>query len=558
MSVGMAHTSITAARTANGQSQVVPVDRSVSCGPTFAPGEPRGTARVSVGTRDPRPSSLQSMISPRAGSIVTPNRQAVPWGAVRANQAHQSGSAEVPLALLSPRAPSPLGARAASPAAASRDPSTLVAGAPTSLRASPGPLRATTKSSVNRQQSVPSKVASPPSSCRQTAPVLSASTQRQFSQPVPNSRLAEANCRDVRINRLQQQPFEALPGASTSTTVPGVSAATEPNPSESAFVGIAPTRLQPQDVFNCEMELRAPTNLVADVDAVQKPCSWQELEIAIQAVMQAIQAESAMRANEASDLRRELMQAMQRDREINAKEMAELKDEVTTQHGGFMKEIVRRSVFEATLKNEVCEQTKAPGDVNQRLECIDTELATLRDVIESTRMAIEQTVESSRAAIENFERANTLAIARSLSTGSPARLPTLGEDRETPELGPELDSHSMPVQVPLGASPEKAQQHLNALIAQRIEEVFGPGFGQPDDFSSLFGMAREALSNSKVNAEELRHVREVLGPKITFAEKLEEERRLLNQSQESVIHRVRALDQHVMQLHKVVKRLDGA
>merc|ERR1719183_2609078 len=118
-----------------------------------------------------------------------------------------------------------------------------------------------------------------------------------------------------------------------------------------------------ENPFNCEIEIRPPRSAAL--------VSLEELNIAIQGVMQTIEEERAVRANETSDLRRELYQAIHHERETHSREFNDLKSEVSTQHGWFMKEIIRRSVYEARLQNEVDQISKDPQELSDRFAAID-------------------------------------------------------------------------------------------------------------------------------------------------------------------------------------------
>merc|ERR1719207_409854 len=124
------------------------------------------------------------------------------------------------------------------------------------------------------------------------------------------------------------------------------------------------------------MDLRTPSPM----PPMPASCSLQELNIAIQGVMQTIEEERAVRANETSDLRREVYQAIYQERDSYSKELNEMKSEVSTQHGWFMKEIIRRSVYEARLQNEVDQISKDP---------LEEKITALQEQVESLRTATQ-------------------------------------------------------------------------------------------------------------------------------------------------------------------------
>jgi hypothetical protein len=223
--------------------------------------------------------------------------------------------------------------------------------------------------------------------------------------------------------------------------------------------------------FVNEMDLRT----LSPMPPMPASCSLQELNIAIQGVMQTIEEERAVRANETSDLRREVYQAIYQERDSYSKELNEMKSEVSTQHGWFMKEIIRRSVYEARLQNEVDQISKDPHELTERFASIESQIELLRAAMEPLRAATEE----------------VLAKAK-------------------PQLGPEVLSDPRLVEL-LVASTDSTlkmmQENLHELVGQKIEEHLG----KIDDSSSLFGMVREALSTSRLLKDEMGQVKEVLG-----------------------------------------------
>jgi len=221
--------------------------------------------------------------------------------------------------------------------------------------------------------------------------------------------------------------------------------------------------------FNSEMELLAPAPAVG-------ACSLQELNIAIQGVMQTIEEERAVRANETSDLRRELYQAIHQGRDVHSREFEELKNEVSTQHGWFMKEIIRRSVYEARLQNEVDQVCKDPQETADRLTRIDRDLAELRAAMEPLREATEKIL----------SQVNEVAH-------------------------PELSSDPRLVELLVASSEstvERIESQLHDLVRQKIEDHLG----KVDDSGSLFGMVKESLTTSRRLQDEFHQVKEKMGP----------------------------------------------
>jgi len=229
----------------------------------------------------------------------------------------------------------------------------------------------------------------------------------------------------------------------------------------------------PYENFNSEIELLAPAPAGSSV-------TLEDMNIAIQGVMQAIEEERAMRANEISDLRREVYQVIHTERETHSREFNDLKSEVSTQHGWFMKEIIRRSVYEARLQNEVDQICKDPQEVSDRFKAVDDQLNALRAAMEPLRAATEMV----------FAQSQTVAKQ---------------------ELGPEVLNDPRLVEL-LVASTDSSirviQDQIHDLVGQKIEEHLG----KIDDASSLFGMVREALSSSRHLKDEMDQVKEVLGP----------------------------------------------
>lgn len=216
-------------------------------------------------------------------------------------------------------------------------------------------------------------------------------------------------------------------------------------------------------------------SFISEIDSRAAPataaCSTEELNIAIRGVMQTIEEERAVRSNEMADLRREMYEVIYREREAQAREFKELKSEVATQHSWFTQEIIRRSVYEARLQNEVDQTVKEPQELSSRVSAFESQLESL-----SAEMG------PLRSAMQNVQ---------------------------TPVLGPEVLSDPRLVELMVSATDTSLrviQQQIHEIVGHAIEEHLG----KVDDADSLFGMVREALSGSRHLSDELKQVQEVV------------------------------------------------
>lgn len=290
---------------------------------------------------------------------------------------------------------------------------------------------------------------------------------RQSSQPVPRAVSPTGNYRDISV--IYESPVGTNPG----------------------------NGIRHESAFNSEMELLQP--------ALVTSCTSEELNIAIQGVMQTIEEERAVRANEVADLRRELYQMMHQERETHAREFNDLKSEITTQNESFMKEIIRRSEYEARLQNDVEQICKDPEEAKQELHdrfaSIERELETMRKELgeglltaADSVLAVEQVIQ--QAAVK-------------------------------PQLGPEVLSDPRLVELLVAStdsSIQMIQQQIHELVGQKIEAHLGG----VNDATSLFGMVREALTNSRQNSEEIAQVKDILSLRTIGTES---ESNLLDQAQ---------------------------
>jgi len=222
--------------------------------------------------------------------------------------------------------------------------------------------------------------------------------------------------------------------------------------------------------FISEFDFRAAPSTVA--------CSPEELNSAIRRVMHTIEEERAVRSSEIADLRREMYEVIYREREAQAREFKELKSEVATQQSWFTQEIIRRSVYEARLQNEVDQIPKEPQELSRRVSACESELQTLSAAMGPLRVATEQVLQQT-------------------------------QELQTPVLGPEVLSDPRLVELLVSATDTSLrviQQQIHELVGHKIEEHLG----KVDAADSLFGMVREALSGSRHLSDELKQVQEII------------------------------------------------
>jgi len=293
--------------------------------------------------------------------------------------------------------------------------------------------------------------------------------RQQSMPPTTPSRQAGTDI-NLATRQASQQPYSATVPVHTAVSP-------EANYRDISVIYEAPANRMPGN--------RQVGSATSDMDllpaAPVATCSLEELNIAIQGVMQTLEEERAVRANEVSDLRRDLYQALHQERETHSREFNELKSDVTTQQEAFVKEIIRRSVYEARLQNDVEQICKDPQEarkeMNDRFAAIDRELENIRsELVEPLRVLTEQVVAKADA---------------------------------KPMLGPEVLSDPRMVELMVAStesSIQMVQQQIHDLVGQKIEAHLG----SVNDTTSLFGMVREALTNSRQNADELGQVKDIL------------------------------------------------